>query len=98
MAEGLSSFAGIKRRQEIVGRCGETIYISDFAHHPTAIRRTLEALREHYSEYHLVAVFEPRTATSRRKLFQKELGEAFTAADEVFLAPVHGLCRSWCRG
>jgi UDP-N-acetylmuramate: L-alanyl-gamma-D-glutamyl-meso-diaminopimelate ligase len=91
VAEGLGSFAGIKRRQEIIGRCGETIYISDFAHHPTAIRRTLEALREHYSEYHLVAVFEPRTATSRCKLFQKELSSVFTAADEVLLAPVHAL-------
>ena len=90
VAKGLGSFAGIKRRQEIVGRCGESIYISDFAHHPTAIKRTLEALREHYPEYHLVAVFEPRTATSRRNLFQEELAAAFTAADEVLLAPVHG--------
>lgn len=91
VAEGLASFAGIKRRQEIVGRRGETIYVSDFAHHPTAIKRTLEALREHYPEYHLVALFEPRTATSRRKLFQEELVAAFAPADEVFLAPVHGL-------
>ncbi|MCD6292232.1 MAG: UDP-N-acetylmuramate:L-alanyl-gamma-D-glutamyl-meso-diaminopimelate ligase [Deltaproteobacteria bacterium] len=91
VAAGLGSFKGVKRRQELVGRAGESIYISDFAHHPTAIRRTLEALREHYSEYHLLAVFEPRTATSRSNLFQKELGTAFTAADEVLLAPVHGL-------
>ncbi|MCD6292174.1 MAG: UDP-N-acetylmuramate:L-alanyl-gamma-D-glutamyl-meso-diaminopimelate ligase [Deltaproteobacteria bacterium] len=90
VAKGLGSFAGIKRRQELVGRSGESIYISDFAHHPTAIERTLEALREHYPEHHLLAVFEPRTATSRRNLFQKELGAAFAAADEVLLAPVHG--------
>ncbi len=91
VADGLGSFAGIKRRQELVGRCGESVYISDFAHHPTAIKRTLEALREHYPEHHLLAVFEPRTATSRRNLFQKEFGAAFTAAHEVLLAPVHGL-------
>jgi len=91
VAKGLGSFAGIKRRQEIVGRCGDSIYVSDFAHHPTAIKRTLEALREHYPEYHLVAVFEPRTATSRCNLFQEELAVAFGAADEILLAPVHGL-------
>ncbi len=91
VAKGLGSFAGIKRRQEIVGRCRDSIYISDFAHHPTAIKRTLEALREHYPEYRLVAVFEPRTATSRRNLFQEELAVAFGAADEILLAPVHGL-------
>ena len=91
VAKGLGSFAGIKRRQELVGRSGESIYISDFAHHPTAIERTLEALREHYPDYRLLAVFEPRTATSRRNLFQEELQAAFTAADEVLLAPVHGM-------
>ena len=91
VAQGLGSFKGVKRRQELVGRSGETIYISDFAHHPTAIKRTLEALREHYPEHHLLAVFEPRTATSRCNLFQKELEAAFIAADEVLLAPVHGL-------
>ena len=91
VAEGLGSFKGIKRRQELVGRCGESIYISDFAHHPTAISKTLEALREHYPEHHLLAVFEPRTATSRRNLFQEKLEGAFTAADEVLLAPVYRL-------
>ncbi len=87
---GLTTFKGVKRRQEIIGRNGETLYVSDFAHHPTAIKRTLEGLREHFSEYRLVAVFEPRTATSRHNLFQKELATAFVAADEVFLAPVYG--------
>ena len=93
VAQGLGSFKGVKRRQELVGRSGETIYLSDFAHHPTAIKRTLEALREHYPEHHLLAVFEPRTATSRCNLFQKDLEAAFSAADEVLLAPVHGLAK-----
>jgi UDP-N-acetylmuramate: L-alanyl-gamma-D-glutamyl-meso-diaminopimelate ligase len=87
---GLGAFSGVRRRQEVVGRCGDSIYMSDFAHHPTAIARTLEALREHFPDHRLLAVFEPRTATSRRNLFQEELGRAFTAADEVYLAPVHG--------
>jgi len=87
---GLTTFKGVKRRQEIIGRNGETVYVSDFAHHPTAIKRTLEGLKEHFSEHRLIAVFEPRTATSRRNLFQEELATAFTAADEVLLAPVYG--------
>jgi UDP-N-acetylmuramate: L-alanyl-gamma-D-glutamyl-meso-diaminopimelate ligase len=88
---GLETFKGVKRRQEIIGSTGATVYISDFAHHPTAVRRTLEGFREHYSDYHIVAVFEPRTATSRRKLFQEEWSGAFAAADSVLLAPVHGV-------
>ncbi len=87
---GLATFEGVKRRQEIIGRKGETLYVSDFAHHPTAIKRTLEGLQEHFAGYRLVAVFEPRTATSRRNLFQEELASAFAAADEVLLAPVYG--------
>ena len=87
---GLKTFSGVKRRQEIISRDAETLYVSDFAHHPTAIRRTLDGLKEHFAGHHLVAVFEPRTATSRCNLFQEELAEAFTAADEVLLAPVYG--------
>jgi UDP-N-acetylmuramate: L-alanyl-gamma-D-glutamyl-meso-diaminopimelate ligase len=90
IGRGLTAFAGVKRRQEIVATCGESVYISDFAHHPTAIRRTLEALAEHYPGHRLLAVFEPRTATSRRNLFQTELEAAFTPAAEVLLAPVYG--------
>jgi len=90
VATALKSFKGVKRRQEVFARQGETIYISDFAHHPTAIRRTLEGLREHFQTHRLIAVFEPRTATSRRNLFQKELEQAFAAADEVLVAPVYG--------
>lgn len=87
---GLTTFKGVKRRQEIIGRNGETLYVSDFAHHPTAIKRTLEGLREHFAEYRLVAVFEPRTATSRHNIFQQKLTTAFAAANEVLLAPVYG--------
>jgi UDP-N-acetylmuramate: L-alanyl-gamma-D-glutamyl-meso-diaminopimelate ligase len=88
-AAALASFGGVKRRQEVIGSRGDTVFISDFAHHPTAIRLTLEALREHWPGRRLLAVFEPRTATSRRNLFQHELTEAFAAADEVFIAPVY---------
>ena len=87
--KALTSFSGVKRRQEIIARRGKTIFISDFAHHPTAVDKTLRALAEHYPGRKLLAVFEPRTATSRRTLFQDELAAAFGAADEVVIAPVY---------
>ncbi|MBN2231527.1 MAG: UDP-N-acetylmuramate:L-alanyl-gamma-D-glutamyl-meso-diaminopimelate ligase [Deltaproteobacteria bacterium] len=88
-AAALSTFGGVKRRQEVIAERGDTVYISDFAHHPTAVRLTLEALRDHWPGRRLMAVFEPRTATSRRNLFQAELATAFAAADEVLVAPVY---------
>ncbi len=87
--KALTAFSGVKRRQEVIARKGETVYVSDFAHHPTAIDKTLQALAEHYPRRKLVAVFEPRTATSRQALFQNELAAAFGAADEVVIAPVY---------
>jgi UDP-N-acetylmuramate: L-alanyl-gamma-D-glutamyl-meso-diaminopimelate ligase len=83
---GLASFKGIKRRQEERGEVRGVLVIDDFAHHPTAVKETLKALRAKYSGRRLVAVFEPRSATSRRKVFQKEYGEAFDLADEVMIA------------
>lgn len=87
--KALISFSGVKRRQEIIARRGKTLFISDFAHHPTAVDKTLRALAEHYPQRKLLAVFEPRTATSRRTLFQDALAAAFGGADEVIIAPVY---------
>lgn len=87
--KALISFSGVKRRQEIIARRGKTLFISDFAHHPTAVDKTLRALAEHYPGRKLLAVFEPRTATSRRTLFQDALAAAFGGADEVIIAPVY---------
>ncbi len=83
MAEALSTFRGIKRRQEIRGvRNGITV-MDDFAHHPTAVRETLRAVRPFYPNGRLVAVFEPRTNSSMRKIFQAAYAQAFDAADRV---------------
>jgi UDP-N-acetylmuramate: L-alanyl-gamma-D-glutamyl-meso-diaminopimelate ligase len=87
--KALTAFSGVKRRQEIIARTAQSIYISDFAHHPTAIDKTLQALAEHYPQRKLLVVFEPRTATSRQALFQDELAAAFVAADEAIIAPVY---------
>ena len=81
----MASFRGVKRRQEVRGEVRGVLVIDDFAHHPTAVRETLRALRHKYAGRRLVAVFEPRSATSRRKVFQKDYGEAFGEADATFI-------------
>jgi UDP-N-acetylmuramate: L-alanyl-gamma-D-glutamyl-meso-diaminopimelate ligase len=83
---GFASFGGIKRRQEERGTVNGVLVIDDFAHHPTAVRETLKALRSKYPGRRLLTVFEPRSATSRRKVFQKEYTEAFGDTDGTFIA------------
>lgn len=84
--KALSTFKGVKRRQEVRGTAGGIIVIDDFAHHPTAIRETISAIKEKYTGVPLWAVFEPRSNTSIRAIFQKEFSEAFKEADRVILA------------
>ncbi|MBU0674079.1 MAG: UDP-N-acetylmuramate:L-alanyl-gamma-D-glutamyl-meso-diaminopimelate ligase [Proteobacteria bacterium] len=79
---GLTGFGGIKRRQEVRGVVDGITVIDDFAHHPTAVRETLVALRAAYPG-RLVAVFEPRTNSSRRRIFQDAFAGCFDAADLV---------------
>lgn len=86
--DGLSKFQGVKRRQEIRAENGGILLIEDFAHHPTAVHETLSAVRERYTDRRIWAVFEPRSNTSRRKIFQDAYIEAFKNADEVILASV----------
>jgi UDP-N-acetylmuramate: L-alanyl-gamma-D-glutamyl-meso-diaminopimelate ligase len=81
----LLSFHGVKRRQEVRGEVRDVMVIDDFAHHPTAVRETLRALKMRYPQRRVVTVFEPRSATSRRKVFQKDYAEAFGEADSVFI-------------
>ena len=84
----LATFRGVKRRQEVIAEGRGITVIDDFAHHPTAVRATLGALRARYPERRLGAVFEPRPHTSRRKLFQRDYAEAFDGADQVVVAVV----------
>ncbi len=77
-------FPGTKRRQEVVLREPVTI-IDDFAHHPTAVKVTIKAVKEAFSPKRLIVCFEPRTNTSRRKIFQKAYAKALSLADIVFL-------------
>ena len=80
------SFQGIKRRQEVVGVTNGVTVLDDFAHHPTANRSTLEAVKEAYPGQRLWAVFEPRSATSKRKVFEQDFPDSFLAADRVVFA------------
>jgi len=84
--KGFVTFEGIKRRQEIVGVKNGVTVIDDFAHHPTAVKLTLEAVQEAYPGQRLWAVFEPRSATCRRKIFEDKLPQSFATADRVIIA------------
>lgn len=83
-----SSFQGIKRRQEVCGVTNGITVIDDFGHHPTAIRETLKALRSRYGGTRIWAIFEPRSNTTRRAIFQHDFPRAFEEADGVFIARV----------
>lgn len=87
-AAALAAFRGVRRRQEVVGEGRGVTIIDDFAHHPTAVEGTLAALRLRYPGRRLRAVFEPRSNTSRRRVFQREFCDALSRADEVVLAAV----------
>ena len=84
----LKSFSGIARRQEVRGEARGVIVIDDFGHHPTAIGQTLHALRQRYPGHRIWAIFEPRSNTTRRAVFQQQLPDALKVADGVFIAQV----------
>jgi UDP-N-acetylmuramate: L-alanyl-gamma-D-glutamyl-meso-diaminopimelate ligase len=93
--EGLRTFQGVRRRMEVLGEERGIMVIDDFAHHPTAIRETLRGLRARFPQARLWAVFEPRSQTMRRRVFQEELTVALKQADKVvigkiFLPPSQG--------
>jgi UDP-N-acetylmuramate: L-alanyl-gamma-D-glutamyl-meso-diaminopimelate ligase len=88
IAEGLRAFAGVKRRLEIVGVAGGVTVYDDFAHHPTAVAETLAGLRASNPNARIWAVFEPRSASSCRRVFQDDFARAFAGADQVIIAPI----------
>jgi len=83
IAAGLATFTGIRRRQEIRGVKRDITVIDDFAHHPTAVLETIAAIRSQYPAGRLIAVFEPRTNTSMRNVFQKKYATVFDQADII---------------
>lgn len=88
LVDAARTFRGVRRRQEVVAD-GDVLLIDDFAHHPTAVGATLAAVRERYPGRRLWALFDPRSNTSRRRVFQREIAGSLAAADRVLLGPVH---------
>ena len=84
--QSFADFKGVKRRQEILGTVKGITVVEDFAHHPTAVDLTLRCMRERFPDSRIVGVFEPRSATSRRKVFQEDYARAFKNADMIYIA------------
>ncbi len=88
LKKALPSFGGVARRQQVVGTPNDIIIYDDFAHHPTAVKVTLEALKNRHPESRIIAAFEPRSATACRKIHQQTYTHSFGAADLALIAPV----------
>ncbi len=88
IAAGLRTFRSVKRRLEVRSESYGVTVIDDFAHHPTAIAETLKALRSRYAGRKLWAILEPRSNTLRRRVFQKELAQSLSIADQVVIAAI----------
>jgi UDP-N-acetylmuramate: L-alanyl-gamma-D-glutamyl-meso-diaminopimelate ligase len=91
IVKAVALFTGVKRRQEVRGEKNGVTVIDDFGHHPTAMRETLTGLRHRFPNRRLWALFEPRSNTTRRAVFQKDLPAALSLADGVFVAQVAAL-------
>jgi UDP-N-acetylmuramate: L-alanyl-gamma-D-glutamyl-meso-diaminopimelate ligase len=86
ICQAMKTFKGVKRRQEIIGKPSGITVIDDFAHHPTAVEVTIEGVKKRFKNSKVIGVFEPRSATSRRKIFQRDFAKALAHADEVILS------------
>ena len=85
IAGAAETLQGAKRRQEVLGERRGILAIDDFAHHPTAVRETIAAVKDRYRGRRLIAVFEPRSNSSRRSIFQEQYGQAFDCADLILI-------------
>jgi UDP-N-acetylmuramate: L-alanyl-gamma-D-glutamyl-meso-diaminopimelate ligase len=94
MQEAFRTFKSVKRRVEIRGVIGGVTVIDDFAHHPTAVEETLKALKTKYKNNRLIAVFEPRSWSSRLAVFQEPYTKAFSYADYVVIAGVYNTSKA----
>lgn len=86
LTEGLKSFKGVRRRQEIVAEIKGVTVVDDFAHHPTAVAKTIESMRQRFPGRRIWAIFEPRSNTSKRNIFEAEFAKALALADRVIVA------------
>ncbi|RHX96263.1 UDP-N-acetylmuramate--alanine ligase [Leptospira yasudae] len=91
IAKAIDSFPGVKRRQDILFQSPKAVVMEDFAHHPVAVHETIHAVKKRFHDYKIVALFEPRSATSHRNVFQKEYSYSFLGADLTILTEIHNL-------
>ena len=89
IGKAVESFSGVERRMTSIRAIGRTMFIEDFAHHPTAIRSVLESLKETNPGKKILAVFEPRSWSMRRNFFQQRMASSFAGADEVVIRDVY---------
>jgi UDP-N-acetylmuramate: L-alanyl-gamma-D-glutamyl-meso-diaminopimelate ligase len=89
LARAFGGFHGVKRRQEELGTVGQVTVVDDFAHHPTAVEKTVQAMRSRYPGRRLLVLFEPRSLTAGREMFFEAYVDAFARADLVWLAPIY---------
>lgn len=87
--DALAKFKGVRRRREILVETPSLVVVEDFGHHPTALKLTLQALRERFPKHRLAAAFEPRSNTAVRKILQNAFTDALGNADAALIAPVH---------
>lgn len=87
--KALRSFQGVKRRLEYWGKLNGAVVFDDFAHHPTAVSKTIDTVRQIYPQKRIVALFEPRTNTTVKNIFQKELTQALALADVILITPIY---------
>ncbi len=93
VVQAIKTFKGVKRRQEVLGEPGGVTLIEDFAHHPTAVKGTIESVQSRYQGRRVFSVFEPRSATSRRSIFQQQYLEAFSEANVAVIASAYDQSR-----
>lgn len=87
--EAVETFKGVERRLNKINEIKNTLFLEDFAHHPTAIKQALQSVREIYPQKRLITLFEPRSWSLRRNFFQDRLGVSFMDADEIFFREVY---------
>ncbi|OYV47885.1 MAG: hypothetical protein B7X06_02435 [Verrucomicrobia bacterium 21-51-4] len=87
--DGFASFKGVVRRQQVLHACDRHVVIEDFGHHPTAMEHTLLALKARYPGKRVLACFEPRSNTICSGIFQKDLAQSLSAAQDVYIGPIH---------
>jgi len=86
ISEAVKNFRGVKRRQEVIGEKRGVLVLDDFAHHPTAVRETVSAVKDKFTDRRLIAVFEPRSNSSRRNVFQAAYASSFNHADLIMIS------------